>query len=94
MLSRYERRRLREIEDWFVSDDPEFAERVATGPMPSSAQRRILRALIVTGIVIVLLGIVLAVPALVFLGIACALGGIALSMWRRDDRSGDHERRW
>ncbi|MBQ0927100.1 DUF3040 domain-containing protein [Saccharopolyspora endophytica] len=93
MLSRDERRRLREIEDWFVSDDPAFAERVATGPMPSSTQRRFLRTLIATGIVIVVFGIVLAVPALIFLGLACTLGATALSVWRRQDESRDgHER--
>ncbi|MFC7344784.1 DUF3040 domain-containing protein [Saccharopolyspora griseoalba] len=83
MLSRYEKRRLREIEKWFVQDDPRFAEYVRTGIKQRRALVRALDALIPVGLLVLVLGLLVGLPLVVFLGICCAIGGVALGSWQR-----------
>jgi hypothetical protein len=83
VLSRYEKRRLREIEEWFIQDDPRFAERVRTGSRPGGALVRAFNALIPVGLVVLVLGLLVGLPLVVFLGICCAIGGLALGSWQR-----------
>ena len=82
MLNRDERRQLREIEAWFVKDDPRFAEYVRNG-RPSGALLRVLNSLIPVGLAVLVLGLLIGLPVVVFCGICCAVGGLALGSWRR-----------
>ncbi|GAA2363808.1 hypothetical protein GCM10009854_49420 [Saccharopolyspora halophila] len=85
MLSRYEKRRLREIEAWFVQDDPRFAEYVRTGvnAHPGGNLVRTLNTLVGIGLVVVVLGSLAGLPLMVFIGICCAIGALASGSWLR-----------
>lgn len=85
MLSRYEKRRLREIEARFVQDDPRFAEYVRTGAdvRADGALVRTLNALVPIGLVVVVLGLLAGLPLVVFIGLCCAIGALASGSWLR-----------
>ncbi|MEB3366554.1 DUF3040 domain-containing protein [Saccharopolyspora mangrovi] len=79
MLSRHERRQLREIEHWFEETDPGLVAYVRRAPVRSTAdwQTRMLSATATLGGVFLLGGIVLNLPSLIFLGICLGAGGLS-----------------
>jgi hypothetical protein len=80
MLSRYERRRLQEIERWFEENDPRFAESVKHPPPDRATSRRRWAAIAVAllGALVFLTGLLAASPGLIFVGISLGVGGIAV----------------
>lgn len=84
MLSRYERRRLREIENWFETNDPTLVDYVRPAEQPSlDWQCRLLVAAAAIGVLIFLLGLLLAVPSALLLGLLLGIGGFWLHSCRR-----------
>ncbi|WP_165968593.1 DUF3040 domain-containing protein [Saccharopolyspora elongata] len=93
MLSRYERRRLREIEDWFETNDPSLVDYVRTAEQSSGhRQIKIVTAAATVGVLIFLLGLVLAVPSAILLGLLLGLGGFLLRSWLRRKAAEDAQR--
>ncbi|MEV4732973.1 DUF3040 domain-containing protein [Saccharopolyspora sp. NPDC049426] len=84
MLSRYERRRLHEIERWFEENDPRFAASVRHPPPDTLTVRR--RRL---AIAVALLGALVfaAGPGLIFIGISLGVGALAVRYLLLDTRS-------
>lgn len=78
MLSRHERRQLREIEHWFEENDPGLVAYVRMAPLRSAPDWRIrmLSATAILGVVFLFAGVVLNLPGLVFLGICLGAGGL------------------
>lgn len=77
MLSRDERRQLREIEAWFMQDDPRFAENFRTDA-GSDSPGRMLYLLVPAGAATTIMGLAAGLPIVVFLGICCAVVSFAL----------------
>lgn len=95
MLSRYERRKLREIELWFESTDPGLVEYVRTAPVKPSQDRR-LRLLSITAIIgafLLVVGAVLSLPVLVLVGGFLGVGGLSCHYWLKGEgRRPTHQR--
>ncbi|EQD87468.1 Protein of unknown function (DUF3040) [Saccharopolyspora erythraea NRRL 2338] len=83
MLKRYERRRLREIELWFEANDPGLAAFVRAAPAVPAKDReaRSLTSAGLVGALFVMIGGVLAVPVLVFIGSALGIGAFCWLYW-------------
>ncbi|QUH04068.1 DUF3040 domain-containing protein [Saccharopolyspora erythraea] len=97
MLSRYERRRLREIEGWFEANDPGLAAYVGTAPAKWPPDRWCLltTAAVVVGVALVLIGAVLGVPVLVFIGACLGIGAVSWHYGSRGDPdSHEHPQTW
>lgn len=93
MLSRYERKRLREIENWFETNDPTFVDYVRTGEQFVLAwQCTLLVSASAVGVLIFVLGLLLAVPSAVLLGLFLGLGGFWLRSCRRKAAEGGQRR--
>ncbi|WP_406689473.1 DUF3040 domain-containing protein [Saccharopolyspora sp. ID03-671] len=88
MLSRSERRRLREIERWFEENDPRFAEAVKKPPPdPATRNRRcVAMSVSAVGVLVFLLGLLAISPVVIFIGIALGVGGIAVRYLLLDTR--------
>ncbi|TWG08563.1 DUF3040 domain-containing protein [Saccharopolyspora dendranthemae] len=80
MLNRDERRRLHEIERWFEENEPRFAESVKRPPPDPATRRRRTAAIVVAvvGGLVLLAGLVMISPVVVFLGISLGVGALAV----------------
>lgn len=80
MLSRDERRKLQQIERWFEENDPRFAASVKHPP-PGPTTRRLRRAAITAallGVLVFVTGLLVASPAVIFVGISLGVGCLAV----------------
>ena len=89
MLSRYERRRLHEIERWFEENDPRFAASVKHPPPDTLTvrRRRLAIAVALLGALVFTSGILAAGPGLIFIGISLGVGALAVRYLLLDTRS-------
>ncbi|SFS31457.1 DUF3040 domain-containing protein [Saccharopolyspora flava] len=88
MLSRSERRRLREIERWFEENDPRFAASVRNPPPDpvTRTRRRVAMSVSALGVLVFFLGLLAFSPLVIFIGIALGVGGLAVRYLLLDTR--------